>query len=165
MSSVVLNTSPLEIFLSSKRKRTSVQRWLEDGSIINLSIKEKTSNNAEFIVNGNPNHLIWYSQLTEIFLSIEEFVLYTGDLIYKNGIKIPTKDLDLDKFVKFVSEGRKFRVVTNPDGKVAKLDREFCGDMPYFAVAEKVKSLSEEGKYSEAVKYLLPATQYTLYEL
>lgn len=165
MSTIVLNTPPLELFLSSKRKRTSEQRWLEDGSIISLSVKEKTLSNAEFIVNGNPNHLIWYSQLTEIFLSIEDFEFYTGDLIYKDGVKIRTQDLDLDKFVKFVSEGRKFRVSTNPDGKVAKLDREFCGGRKYVDIAERVKSLSKEGKYSEAVKYLLPATQYTLYEV
>ena len=54
------------------------QRWLDESSIITFSVKQRTGSNIEFLVNGNPNHLIWYTQLSDIFLDLTSLELISG---------------------------------------------------------------------------------------
>lgn len=75
------------------------QRWLDHDSHIQLSLKQTTSRNAEFYVNDDNNHTIWYSQLTEVFIQVETLILCSGKTIKKNGEKIYTRDMDVNTFI------------------------------------------------------------------
>ena len=161
---VVNITRPLEFYLSAKQKHHDEKRWLDDGSIVTFNVIQITTFNIELSVNDNPNHIIWFSQLNEIFFNLKDFSFCTGDIIHKNGKSIPTKDMDLNTFVNFI-KGKRFKILTNTDGKVAKIDNEYCAGMTIIEIQKRIKSLIDLHNYSEAVKYLLPATQYTLQEL
>ena len=163
MAKVQINQSPFEIALISKKKFHKQQRWLDDGSVVTFDIKQITSSNAEFTVNNNSNHIIWYSQLTELFFNINDMSLNTGEIFHKNGNVSATRDMDVDSFVNFV-KGKRFKVLVNTDGKVAKVDKDFCEGMSYEYIHDTVKNLLEQNKYTEAAKYLIPSTQYSLQE-
>lgn len=140
-------------------------RWLDHNSEICLTLKQATSQNAEFYVNNNTNHTIWYSQLTEVFIQTETLDLCSGEIFKKSGEKLYTRDMDIVNFINFV-EGRKFRVAANSNGTVAKFD----GDtLPYgisYSDAQKlVADLVRNGDFEGAAKYLRPATEYTLIEI
>ncbi|MDE6562340.1 MAG: hypothetical protein K2K75_13235 [Muribaculaceae bacterium] len=140
-------------------------RWLDHNREICLTLKQVTSKNAEFYVNNNTNHTIWYSQLTEVFIQTETLDLCSGEIIKKSGEKLFTLDMGIEAFINFVS-GRKFCVAVNPDGEVAKFDGT---TLPYgisYPAAQKlVADLVRNNDIEGAAKYLLPATEYTLIEI
>ena len=141
------------------------QRWLDHNCIIRLSLKQETSRNAEFYVNDNPNHTIWYSQLTEVFIRCETLSLCSGETIRKNGERFFTRDMDVKTFINYVKD-RTFRVSVNPDGEVAKFDgKSFPYGMSYNDAQKLVANLVKNQDYEAAAKYLLPATKYNLIEI
>lgn len=141
------------------------QRWLDHDSLIQLTLKQVTSRNAEFYVNDNPDHTIWFSQLTECFIQLEKLTICSGETIKKNGEKMFTRDMDLDTFITFI-KGKTFRVSVNPDGTVAKFDGS---TLPYGTTLteaqELIRDLVKKEDYEEAAKFLLPATEYNLTEV
>lgn len=141
------------------------QRWLDHNSQISLSLKQETSKNAEFIINGNPNHTIWYSQLTEVFLQVETLQLCSGETIKKNGERLYTRDMDVRMFINYI-KGKTFQVSVNPDGEVAKFDgKTLPYGISYINAQELVANLAKMGEYEGAAKYLFPATEYNLTEI
>lgn len=143
----------------------TVQRWLDHNSRISFSLAQETSRNAEFYVNNNSNHRIWYSQLAEVFLHIETLTLCVGGIYKKNGEGMGIYNIDVKTFINYVKD-RSFKVDVNPDGEVAKFDRKTLPDgISYIKAQELIASLVGKGDYKEAAKYLLPATQYNLIEL
>lgn len=141
------------------------QRWLDHDTHVSFTLKQRTSMNAEFIVNGNPNHTIWYSQLAEIFILLKDITFLFADITRKDGTAKATCEMDVETFMTYV-QGKTFRVSVNPNGEVAKFDKKA---LPYGITYENarklVSDLTKEGKYEEAAKYLLPATLYDLYEV
>ncbi len=164
MATVILTTPPLEMLLSAKQKHHKEKRWLDEGSIVTFDVLQVTAFNVELSVNNNPNHIIWLSQLNEIFFNIKDFSFCTGEIRHKNGLISATNDMDCESFAKYI-KGKRFKVLTNTDGKVAKIDKEYCNGMTYQEIQTRVKSLIDQQNFSEAVKYLQPATQYSLQEL
>ena len=59
----------LSTFQQAFRKHGNVVRWLEDGQIIRFTNVRFTEKNAEFTINENENHKMWFSQFDDIFLN------------------------------------------------------------------------------------------------
>lgn len=138
-----------------------VKRWIDNNSHIRLSLKQKTAANAEFYVNENKNHIIWYSQLSEVFFNIDNQVLCCGDLIKKNGTKSLICDIEIDEFIEYVKD-KTFRVSVNPEGDVAKFRKGFE------ITSELINTIKQSitmGDYKTVSKYLALSTEYTLTEI
>lgn len=101
-----------------------VQRWLDNDDKVSFELLNITSWNAEFCINGNKNHIIWYSQLAEIFLLLKNLSLVTGGIYIKNGDAKAVRDYPPEEFAKFV-KGKTFRVRVNADGMVARFTDDF----------------------------------------
>lgn len=87
-------------------------RWLTEGEIIEFtSIITNYSSNAEFEVNNNPNHLIWFSQLRGAYLNPNNLCLYMWpDITLKDGSEIILNyNIDYSRFWSIV-KNKKFRV-------------------------------------------------------
>lgn len=147
--------------LNSTVNQTQVSRWLENDSIVELKLKRQTYRNAEFYVNGNDNHCIWFSQLAQPLLKISSLELVLGRLIKKHGDSICMFDMSNVDFINYVANKR-FRVIVNEEGSCAKMK---VGNMTYGELQEKIQRLYEEGKYYEAAQFLEPANLYSLEEL
>lgn len=140
------------------------QRWLDHNSQIRLSLKQETARNAEFYVNDNPNHTIWYSQLTEVFIQVETLNLCSGIIIKKDGEELYTREMDVKTFINYV-KGRTFRISVDPNGKVAKFDPNTLPYDKYVDAQEMIANLVQKGYLEEAAKYLKPAKEYRLIEI
>lgn len=145
-------------------QNSDVKRWLDDDSIIELTLKQQTYKNAEFYVNENPNHTIWYSQLKEIFLRLDNLELVAGEIIKKDNSKCFIYEMSVPDFVEYVS-GKKFKVEVNPDGKVAKFNDEKSSGMSLEELADTIKYLYTKGEYQVAAGYLIGSTEYNLREV
>lgn len=142
-----------------------IKRYLNKNSQVSFEVNKRTVNNAEFKINGNPNHLIWYSQLATIFILLDNQQFCFGELIKKGGEKVSLCDLDVEAFINYVN-GKRFVVDVNPLGDVAKFDTNaFSNSISYEAARKMVEDLTKEGKFAEAARYLLPAIVYDLYEV
>ncbi len=142
------------------------QRWLDNDAIITLKVKQITARNIEFIVNGNSDHIVWYSQLSRVFLNIKTFDLVLGDIKFKNGEKKIIAEYEPEKFAKSIKDKR-FRVIANADGLVvAKFDEHNTPPCTtYGEAAEFIRQLVENGEIDKAADYLQPATIYDLEEV
>lgn len=144
---------------------SDIQRYLDHGSKVSFTLKQQTSRNAEFIVNDNPLHIIWYSQLAGPFILIDGFTPYSGEFIKKDGSSINIYEMNVDEFVNYVN-GKTFKVSVNPDGEVVKFDFDNLPEgISYDDAHKKVAQLVQATDFEGAANYLLPATQYNLIEL
>ena len=155
--------------ISWKKKKAytdgRTKRWLDHDSTIKFELKELTSSNAEFIINDNPDHLIWFSQISDPFLHLETFNLVSGSFVKKDGTQIALANMRLYDFISYV-KGKTFRVVVNPDGEVAKFDKEkLPSNQEYNKIINTIKELVQTKNFIKAAEYLLPATAYDFYEI
>lgn len=139
------------------------QRWLDESSIITFSVKQRTGSNIEFLVNGNPNHLIWYTQLSDIFLDLTSLELISGYIKLKNGNEIYICTYDPFQFENLVL-GKKFKVKLVSNEAVS-----FEGKIPcvnYSECLSFIKNLLEKGEVGKAAGYLSsPRSVYGLEEV
>lgn len=146
----------------------SEKRWLDDNSVITLTLKQRTFQNAEFIVNGDETHLIWYTQLTREFLQLNNQQLCSGEIIRKNGDRFRTHTLEVGSFIDFVKD-KSFRVEVDPHGFVAEFNRRNpnATDLPAnnYEAAQMISQLISEGNISKAASYLKPGREYNLIEI
>lgn len=142
----------------------NIQRWLDEGSNIKFTVKQYTSQNVEFMINNNPHHLIWYSQLSCILLQISTLSLCSGIIKLKDGTTNYIRNYTSDEFAAIIAD-RKFKVHVNPDGQVAKFDEQKIPYPTYGQCTEHIKKLVSNGKIEEAAKYLIPYTEYSLEEV
>ena len=130
-----------------------------------MSVNKTTNRNAEFIINGHPNHLMWYSQFSEIFFNLDTMSLCSGSIKKHNGESIYVRDMTHEAFADYVT-GKKFKVILNPEGEVAKINWEKLPQIIYYEdAANIIRNLCLEGKYSEAASYLVSGQEYELLEL
>lgn len=142
----------------------NIQRWLDEGSNIKLTVKQYTSQNVEFMINDNPHHLIWYSQLSCIFLQISTLSLCSGIIKLKDGTVNYIRNYTSDEFAT-IAANRNFKVHVNPDGQVAKFDEQKIPYPTYGQCTEHIKKLVSNGKIEEAASYLIPSIEYSLEEV
>lgn len=143
----------------------SCQRWLEENSIVQFSLNKRTAQNAEFIINNNPYHLIWYSQLSEIFFQIENYSLCSGMIIWKDGTRCVTFELGVEQFIS-TTKGKKFKVVVNPDGPVAKFARNaFDANTTISKAYQIIIDLINKKEWRQAASFLSESKEYTLIEI
>ena len=139
-----------------------IKRWLEEDSIIELSLKQKTYRNAEFYINGEKNHCIWFSQLADPLLIVNSLDLVLGKIIKKDGSVMFMHDMNNTQFIEFV-KNKQFKVIVNEDGACVKMSSGV--NMNYGQWQERIKILYNEGIYNEAAQLLEPANLYSLEEL
>ncbi|MDE6480485.1 MAG: hypothetical protein K2L45_09460 [Muribaculaceae bacterium] len=139
-----------------------IKRWLEEDSIIELSLKQKTYRNAEFYINGKKNHCIWFSQLADPLLKVNYLELTLGKIIKKDGSVMCIRDITNTQFIEFV-KNKQFKVIVNEEGACVKMASGV--NMTYGEWKERIKILYNEGKYNEAAQLLEPANLYSLQEL
>lgn len=83
-------------------------RYLKNGEVIEFTGCENSANNSEYIINNNPSRKIWYSQLSEHFLT-EDLDVFLTCIFFDNGEQISFANIDsCDLFNK--CKGKKFRV-------------------------------------------------------
>lgn len=139
------------------------KRWLDDGSIITLSENKRTSSNVEFMVNDDPKHLVWYSQLSKVFLQLELLETCSGAITFKNGEKKLVNEYAAWDFIDVV-KGKKFRVSVNPDGDVAvPSDKQYRGT--WGELTNLVKKHLDNDDIDAAADLLKPDTEYELTEV
>ena len=143
------------------------RRWLGQGEIVEFSINKKTLNNIEFKINNNPLDLIWFSQLSEIFLNVERIELSSAPIIKKNGEYLFIYTMTPDEFVDYVKD-KKFMVKINNDGDVARFNKEKLIEYSIYDLRDaekKIKDLVNEGRFDEAVSFLKDCREYTLIDM
>lgn len=142
----------------------TMQRWLEDNSEVRFSIKRPTLRNALFTINGNPNHEMWYSQLAEVFINVDNLELSWGEIIKKDGSHVFIEDMGAQGFTEYVTN-KTFRVIVNPNGRVAKFNPKA---FPYNTInqaRQRIIELVESKQIRKAASYLIQAKEYTLVEI
>ena len=95
-------------------KDYDIKRWFDEGEIVKFSLDRKTNENAKFIINGDKKHEIWFSQIANIFLSLEEENVFIPTIILKDGSEHEFDFYsDPDDFINLVKD-RKFKVTIDP---------------------------------------------------
>lgn len=140
------------------------KRWLDSGEIIEFTVNKTTANNVEFCINGNANHLIWFSQLNGFFLELDSLFICAATILSKNGEKTFINSYTPSSFIEYV-KGKKFKVTVNSDGNVAKIDLKKYTFNSNEEFVNTIKKLVDEGKYTEAASYLNPGKEYDLTEV
>ena len=67
--------------------------FLNDGEIITFTDIESYTSNSEYVINNNPNHKIWFSQLSQIF-----FDQYDNMQLDLATIKVGGKEIGIYEF-------------------------------------------------------------------
>lgn len=138
------------------------QRWLDDGEIITLTVKQQTYTNVEFYVNGNPMRCIWFSQLSNIFILINKIELTSGKIRFKNGDTNYISNYEPEKFIDFVKD-KQFKVSIS---QVARFNKDKISKWKTYGEAfDFIKELIGKGKIDEATDYLNLTTMYNLEEV
>lgn len=142
-----------------------VQRWLDDGEIVSLTVCGGTASgsNVEFAVNDNPYHHIWYSQLAKVFLQVEKLGQVSGAIRFKDEEPCFICRVDAQDFAKKV-QGKKFKVSVNSDGMVM-FPRKGVPYATYDDIIEAIKRLLKENRFDEAADLLEHGTEYDLTEV
>lgn len=148
--------------LSFSCNPAQIKRWLDNDSVIELSLKRKTSRNAEFNINGNENHCVWFSQLADPLLKVNSLDLTLGKIIKKDGTVMRMHDMTNTQFIDFV-RNKLFKVIVNEEGACVKMTSGV--NMTYGQWEERIQMLYSEGKYNEAAQLIEPANLYSLQEL
>ena len=134
-------------------KYVGVDRWLNDGSIIEFTNPTFTARNVEFEINNNSYNKIWLSQLQGVFINDDNpGHLYEGVIYLKDNTVRRLREFDSDSFWNFV-KGKKFRVQVDRDA--------------FLLINEKNDRVRSFRTYKEAVDYIfkkLDAKQYDLIE-
>lgn len=148
--------------LSFSCNPSQIKRWLDNDSVIELSIKRITSRNAEFFINGNENHCVWFSQLADPLLKVNSLDLTLGKIIKRDGSVVYMHDMTNTQFIDFV-RNKRFKVMVNDEGACVKMTSGV--NMTYRQWEERIQMLYSEGKYNEAAQLIEPANLYSLQEL
>lgn len=141
---------------------SQIKRWLDNDCVIELSLKRITSRNAEFNINGNENHCVWFSQLAAPLLNVNFLELTLGKIIKKDGSIMYIHDMTNTQFIDFV-KNKQFKTIVNEAGACVKMASGV--NMTYGDWEKRIKMLYHEGKYKEAAQLLEPANLYSLKEL
>lgn len=142
----------------------AMQRWLEDDSEVRFSVKQTTFKNALFIINGHFNHEMWYSQLAEVFINIDNLELNWGEIIKKDGSHVFIEDMGARGFTEYVAN-KTFRIIVNPNGRVAKFNpKTFPYNITVDQARQIIRELVESKQIKKAASHLIQAKQYTLVE-
>ncbi len=129
-----------------------VKRWIDHGEIVEFTDPVFTSRNAEFAINHNEKHKIWFSQLDDIF--INPFPETFNDMAIIPGI---FKDLhqDVDRFWKIV-KGKKFRVSVNQDfSYVINWEHQVCYQFANYGDALKYYFENYKQKHYDSINGML----------
>lgn len=142
-------------------------RWLENESIVEFTDASFTYSNAEFTINSDPNHLIWFSQLSNIGLT-KDLELVGGLFVLKNGTRKHLFEMNVDEFWRN-AQGKRFAVIV-PDNQVFSFNAksEKWNDIPgrkYSEARDYVERCIKDGKYSELYDFIKPNSIYHLVEV
>ena len=145
--------------------KDSCKRWLDPGSIVSFSVNKRTSKNIEFKINDDENHLIWYSQLETIFFNLDSMSLCCGEIINKDGEKALFAKIKAHEFEEY-AKNRRFRVILNSDGKVAKFrNNTLPAGTSYIDAENMINNLIDDNQFEKTGDYLETSNQYTLEEI
>ena len=142
------------------------QYWIEDGSVVSLTVCNRTANNVEFSVNGRGDQHIWFSQLGEAFFDVDTLELRGGHIYLKDGrnqLIATSYDGNPERFADEVA-GKKFKVEVRNRDRLFRFDYNTPGNN-YGERKQFILNLLEQGKVQEALKYLCAAQGYNFSEV
>lgn len=89
-------------------------RWLDhDTEIEFTAVNEQNDFNYEFVINGNPNHLIWFSQISGFHLNPDNVKqIATPVIVWKDGSHNYVYTLKPSEFWQKV-QGKRFKVTVD----------------------------------------------------
>lgn len=117
-----------------------IVRWLDDGSVIEFTSANIYTSNAEFEINNDPNHLVWFSQLNALFIDKDDVEkLYTGSIQLKGTEPRLIRDIFPDDFWNMV-KNKKFKVIVDDNG--------------FIQINEKDERVQRIGQISEVCKFI-----------
>lgn len=138
---------------------------MDNDEAIEFTVIKSTAKNIEFCVNGDSKHLIWFSQLNEVFFKMDSMYPCAGKIIKKDGSYLYIWKMSPTEFLEYV-RGKKFRVSINPDGDIAKFKGDaFQAGTTYDEAAAFIRKLASEGKCDEAIGYLMDGREYSFIEI
>ena len=83
--------------------------FLNDGEIIEFTDREPHLANTKFTLNNNSRMSIWFSQLSQLFITQDLSMICLATILFINGTHQKISDFDSHTFGDAV-QGRKFRV-------------------------------------------------------
>ena len=100
----------------------NICRYLNEGDVIEFTDVKFTFANAEFGINRDVNHKIWFSQLNSVYLHPHTTECAAGALTLKDGRELSLYNMRSAAFWSLV-KGKKFRVLIANDYPIA-IDRK-----------------------------------------
>lgn len=162
----------LTLLLSHVRPNRSwleQMRWMENNTIVEFTSASFTYSNAEFTINSNENHKIWYSQIFNYGIN-DKLELGNCFLFLKNGekIELTPNEIDVNTFWEYV-KNKKF-VVDVPEGVMFVFNKksDVWSDKSldtYGEAYEYVVKCVQEERYSEIGDLIKPGSIYSLIEI
>lgn len=114
MSSTGQNAVLLMSFRSVFKGDPAVKRWIDDGEVVEFTKVNFTSRNAEYEINHNQNHKIWFSQLDDIFINPFAETKENQTVVISLFEKMPNLQENPQNFWAYV-KNKRFRVSVNTD--------------------------------------------------
>lgn len=155
--------------VSPNRSAHEQMRWMENNSIVEFTSASFTYNNAEFTINSNENHKIWYSQIFNFGITDKLEFGYCY-LTLKNGKKIALtpNEIDVDTFWEYVKN--KSFLVEVPEGFMFVFNKNSSvwDKLPkrtYGEAYEYVVKCVQDGRYSDIGDLIKPGSIYCLTEI
>lgn len=104
----------MQAWFASRVKQSSIDRYLDNGQVVEFTNPIFTSANVEFSINNNENQKIWFSQFDVVIVRISdkgELLGFELPLFPVNGGKKQLLKMDAYEFAQTV-KNKKYRVNT-----------------------------------------------------
>ena len=156
----------LTAHVTPNRPAHPIMRWLDNGSIVEFTDPSFTYSNAEFSINYDSSHKIWFSQIANFGLD-DNLELVCCNMIFQNGTTKSLVSMSVDDFWKDV-QGKEFEVCV-PDNILYVFNKNSDvwskeGLYNYKEAWEFVVKCAENEQYSKIGDLIKPGSIYALVE-
>lgn len=155
--------------VTPNRSALEQMRWMDNNTIVEFTSASFTYNNAEFTINSNDNHKIWYSQIFNFGIN-DRLELGFCYLTLKNGkeIQLTPNEIDVDTFWEYVKNKR--FLVNVPEGIMFVFNKKSNvwsekSIRTYADAHEYVVKCVQDGRYSDIGDLIKPGSIYMLTEI